>query len=297
MPVPVDRRGDERTREDLLDAARHDPGTRAVVVDGDRLAADASGRLALVPLARLEGAEIPAFLGRGTDGEAVLLARARAGRGHPEPASWLSPRQARRGLPEADAALAFQALALSRFIDESGFCPVCGAACALVQAGWVRQCPACGRQHFPRTDPAIIVAITDASGERLLLGSNAAWPLGRFSCFAGFVEAGESAEEALRREVREEAGIELSRLRPIDSQPWPYPRSLMLGYAAVADGLVPARADGEEILEVRWFTRAEIGQALAADADEVPPGGLALPGPASIARSLIERWHAGELPA
>ena len=163
-------------------------------------------------------------------------------------------------------------------------CPACGAATELEQAGWSRHCPACGRVHFPRTDPAVIVAVTDADGERLLLGSNAAWPQGRYSCFAGFAEAGESLESAVQREVEEEAGVPVADAVYQGSQPWPYPRSLMLGFRAVTADSDAARPDGEEIVDVRWFTRDEIAAALAGE------GGITLPGPASIAHRLITQW-------
>jgi NAD+ diphosphatase len=155
-------------------------------------------------------------------------------------------------------------------------------------AGWSRHCPSCGREHFPRTDPAVIVAITSARHpDRLLLGSNAMWAGTRFSCFAGFVEAGESLEAAVAREVREEAGVEVVDVRYRGSQAWPYPRSLMLGFLATATDDAAAEPDGDEILEVRWFERSEIGAGLAGESD------LLLPGRASIAHRLISDWHAG----
>jgi NAD+ diphosphatase len=145
----------------------------------------------------------------------------------------------------------------------------------------------CGRQHFPRTDPAVIVAIASGSDpDLLLLGSNALWGADRFSCFAGFVEAGESLESAVRREVREESGVEVDRIAYRGSQAWPYPRSLMVGFVATALDDAAAHADGEEIAAVRWFTRDEIGRGLAGEGDVV------LPGPASIAHRLIADWHA-----
>jgi NAD+ diphosphatase len=134
----------------------------------------------------------------------------------------------------------------------------------------------------------VIVAIGSARHpDRLLLGSNALWGADRYSCFAGFVEAGESLESAVVREVREEAGVDLVDVRFHGSQAWPYPRSLMVGFLATAADDDAAEPDGEEIVSVRWFTRDEVGAALDGASE------FTLPGPASISRGLIEAWHAG----
>ena len=161
----------------------------------------------------------------------------------------------------------------------------------MTQAGWSRTCPDDATQHFPRSDPAVIVLITD-DDDRALLGRRADWEPGWYSTLAGFVEAGESAEMAVVREMAEEAGvtIDLDRLDYLGSQPWPFPSSLMLGYRAlVAAGSAEARADGEEISEVRWFSREEIRAGADAGAVRIPP-------PLSIARRLIEHWYGAELP-
>ncbi len=133
----------------------------------------------------------------------------------------------------------------------------------------------------------IVLVQSAESDDRILLGANAAWGGDRYSCFAGFAEAGESLEDAVRREVGEESGVRLDDISYRGSQAWPYPRSLMLGFRArvVADD--EARADGEEIVEVRWFDREEIGAALRGE------GSVQLPGPASIARKLIDDWFRG----
>jgi NAD+ diphosphatase len=204
------------------------------------------------------------------------------------PAGWAPLRVVGGALSARDAGAFVEALSLGRWLLEAPFCPACGARTEVRSAGWSRHCPSCGREHFPRTDPAVIVAITSAQHpDRLLLGSNAMWAGTRFSCFAGFVEAGESLEAAVAREVREEAGVEVVGVRYRGSQAWPYPRSLMLGFLATAADDSAAEADGEEILAVRWFERSEIGAGLAGESD------LLLPGRASIAHSLISDWHAG----
>src|SRR5690606_7508419 len=190
--------------------------------------------------------------------------------------TWLGLRDTGGRLRAHDADLFVTAVALAAWLRDGRFCPACGTALDLQQAGWARRCPQCATEHFPRTDPAVIVAVESADGERLLLGANANWRGRMYSCFAGFVEAGESLEATAHREIEEEAGVRLASLRYVSSQAWPFPRSLMIGFRAVALDESAARADGEEILDVRWFTRDEIGAALAGG------GPVGLPGPASI---------------
>lgn len=285
-PFPIDRAAEERRDPDLIDRLRADPATRVIALTGDRIPVrrDAAGALSLrlVSAAGLT-ASAWAFLGRGVDGTAVLVALTDDASGESAPL-----REIGGDLTPGEADAATTATALARWLYEHDFCPFCGTRAELQHAGWSRRCPACSREHFPRTDPAVIVAVVDRDDpDRLLLGSNAAWPAGRYSCFAGFAEAGESLEETVLREVAEEAGVELTELRYIGSQAWPYPRSLMLGFHAEARSAHTARADGEEIVEVRWFTRAEIGEALAGRHE------ITLPGAASIARRLITDWFEG----
>jgi NAD+ diphosphatase len=169
-------------------------------------------------------------------------------------------------------------------------CPRCGAPTVVEQAGFVRRCPADGSEHSPRTDPAIIVLVTDASGDLALLGSSGRWGPGRFSTLAGFVEPGEAAEGAVVREVLEESGVAIGEVTYLGSQPWPFPSSLMLGFTARAlDPDAVPQGDGVEIVEARWFSRAQV---LAGIAD----GSLGLPPAVSIARRLIEHWFGAELP-
>nr|WP_307220373.1 NAD(+) diphosphatase [Microbacterium sp. SORGH_AS_0888] len=282
VSLGLDRCEPERDRDGVLEELRADPGTRVVVVRGDALAVrDAA--LWRVPATSVDGAEW-AFLGRDPAGTALLVAVVDAEAQPPAGSSWAPLRIVGGELSEADADIAATAVSLARWLVDAAFCPNCGTHADLAQAGWSRHCPSCGRIHFPRTDPAVIVAIEDESGEHLLLGANAAWPQGRYSCFAGFVEAGESLESAVAREVYEEAGVLVRAVRYRGSQPWPYPRSLMLGFRAVADPARAAHADGEEIAEVRWFTRAQIGAALDG------AGEVTLPGPSSIAHRLIVEW-------
>ncbi|MEQ6898918.1 NAD(+) diphosphatase [Microbacterium sp. KR10-403] len=293
MRVRFDRSAVERVRPGLVDELRRDPATRVLVVRGDT-AQVTDGPLTEL---RMVGAdEAPddaewAFLGRAGDGGAVLLARA-GSPDQPEP-GWASLRAVAGDLGAADGDLLSTAVSLGRWLRDSAFCARCGQPCTLENAGWSRRCTGCGTEHFPRTDPAVIVAVTsDADPERLLLGSNALWGANRYSCFAGFVEAGESAEAAVERELFEEAGVRVRDVRYRRSQPWPYPRSLMLGFRARAVDDDEARADGEEIAALRWFTRAEIGEALVRGDWTTGGDGLLLPGRASIAHGLIAEWYA-----
>lgn len=286
-----DRAAEERATPGLLQTARRDAATRVLVIHGDAAPLADTGRLAWFPAAEVpDGAEW-ALLGRDGSGGLLLTAVFPSGDDAPlpSPAGWAGLRTIGGALDATDAAAFVEALSLGRWLIDSRYCPACGTLTDLVDAGWSRRCPSCGRQHFPRTDPAVIVAITSATDpDALLLGSNALWGADRFSCFAGFVEAGESLEAAVRREVAEESGIQVGTVTYRGSQAWPYPRSLMLGFFAEARDDAAARADGEEIAAVRWFTRDEIGRALAGETEVV------LPGPASIAHRLIADWY-GEL--
>ncbi len=204
----------------------------------------------------------------------------------PEGFGWLGLREVSEHATDLELGLAIEAVALAAWLAVSGHCPRCGEPTELAQAGWVRRCTAEGIDHYPRTDPAVIMAIVDAD-DRLLLGRGPQWAPGRYSVLAGFVEPGESAEHAVRREVLEETAVEVADVHYAGSQSWPFPASLMLGYRgrAVTTDL---RCDPEELADARWFTRDELGAAVTA-------GDLGLPGRASIARSLIEEWYGTEI--
>jgi NAD+ diphosphatase len=180
-------------------------------------------------------------------------------------------------LSDLEAGLLVTLVALGNWHATHRHCPRCGAPTRMTQAGWSRQCDADGSQHFPRTDPAIIVLLHDGA-DRALLGRQPSWPRGRYSTIAGFVEAGESAEQAVYREVREETGVLVDDVTYRASQPWPFPQSLMLGYEArVVGGDVEER--DHELEDVRWFTREELVREHAV-----------LPPPTSIAHWLITGW-------
>lgn len=192
-----------------------------------------------------------------------------------------------------DTRLVFHALGMSEWLSRTRFCARCGGALEPELSGHVLRCTSCSREHFPRIEPAVIMLITDgepgAAEERCLLGSGLKWGPTRFSTLAGFAEPGESLEDAVRREVREEAGVEVGEVSWFGSQAWPFPSSLMLGFFGRATS-TEITIDPAEIADARWFTRAE----LRAQAES---GEIALPGRGiSISRSLIEAWYGGELP-
>lgn len=191
-------------------------------------------------------------------------------------------------LPDAGMQAAFTAVGLATWHANTAFCPRCGAPTRAIRGGQARQCTSCGTELYPRTDPAVIVAILDPDC-RLLLGRQPSWAPRRFSVFAGFVEMGESLEQAVHREMAEEVGLELSGVTYLGSQPWPFPRSLMVGFLAHADRVQPVPAVGE-IEQARWFTTTDLRAALAS-------GEVLLPQITSIARRMIEAWLAGTLPA
>ena len=196
----------------------------------------------------------------------------------------VSLREAGAMLSRSQAGLAAYLAALLNWHRSHRYCANCGAVTRVMEAGYSRRCPRCHTTHFPRTDPVVIMTVEHE--RRLLLGRRARWPRPRFSTLAGFVSPGESAEEAVVREVREESAIEARDPEFVSSQPWPFPRSLMLGFAAQSDGGQPRAHDGE-LEEVRWFEYDE----LRAAADDDHPE-LKLPPPISIARFLIDRWMA-----
>jgi NAD+ diphosphatase len=191
-------------------------------------------------------------------------------------------RQTALWLDEHDCALLAYAKAMTYWHHRQRFCGDCGSPTASVAGGSLRVCvnEQCGQQHFPRTDPAVIVLV--ASGDRCLLGRQPSWPAGMYSTLAGFVEPGESLEAAVMREVREETGIEVDEIRYFSSQPWPFPSSLMLGFTAQAASEA-IHVDRDELENVRWFTREEMR-------DMLKQGTLKLPFKLAISYHLIENW-------
>jgi NAD+ diphosphatase len=273
--VTLDRAPAERRRPEWLAARRAEPGARTALLS-ERGVWVQDGHLLL---ARPGPAAV--FLGL-SDG-VPLFAEEATGPG-PERGGPVGLREAASQLPADEAALAAYAGSLLGWHRRHRFCANCGQATEPRDAGHERFCPACHAQHFPRTDPVVIVRVTDAAG-RLLLGRQQRWPEGRFSLLAGYVEPGETLEQAVRREVLEEAGVTLEEVSYLASQPWPFPSSLMLGFQALAVAGEP-RADEIELAEVRWFDRREVDDAAAGRGD------VLLPPSFSIARRLIDGWLA-----
>jgi NAD+ diphosphatase len=282
----LDRAGEHRRDAEWVAARRADPAARAVIVGADGVLLADETHLARVPLADLAAPGGGAPPGAVTADAAILLGLDAAGPLFAVAAE-AAPERPLTGLREVGArfaqsegGLAAYAAALLNWHRRHPHCSVCGHLTEPDWAGFVRRCPRCGAEHHPRTDPVVIMLVVD--GDRVLLGRQPIWPPKRYSALAGFVEPGESLEEAVAREVREEAGVEIADPRYVSSQPWPFPSSLMLGFIADWAGGEPRPRD--EVEDARWFDRADV-----ADADE-GRGELELPPPLAIARQLIEGW-------
>jgi NAD+ diphosphatase len=292
----VDRSTVRRTDAEWLAAAWADPGNRVLVVeDGQALIRTAGGdgqaELAFVsPRHAPDGVRF--LLGVDADGVVYFGVAGPLPRpdGAADPGSGTRPislRQAGPVLSDRDAGLMTEAVALGNWHSTHAHCPRDGAATEPVLAGHARRCVTDGSEHFPRLDPAVIMLVTDPD-DRCLLARNAMWPERRVSILAGFVEPGESAEQALAREVHEETGITVADARYVGSQPWPMPHSLMLGFRARATGSLEITVDSDEIAEARWFSRDELRACIAS-------GEIRLPPPVSIAHRIIESWYGSRL--
>jgi NAD+ diphosphatase len=288
----VDRSAHLRSDAAWLDAAWADPGTRVVVVEQGRALCAIDGRQArlwFVPPAQAPGG-VRFLLGIDYEGVAYFGVAGPL----PEPPELAGAdvrpaplREAGPLLSDRDAGLMTHAVALANWHETFTHCPRCGSPTDPVSSGHSRKCPVDGSEHFPRVDPAMIVLVTDPA-DRCLLARNALWPERRVSILAGFVEAGESAEQSVAREVHEETGVVVSAVRYLGSQPWPMPQSLMLGFRAEASG-VDIQVDANEIAEARWYSRDDLRSAVA-------NGELLLPPPISIAHRIIESWYGEDLP-
>ena len=276
----VDRAADRRADAAWFDSLWSDDTTRVLLVGDGTVPVD-GGSLRFVPPADAPGGD--RFL-LGLDDDGVAFVAVHVGE---KPDGGATLREVGAVLGDRDAGLAVHAIALANWHATHRFCPRCGGPTRAEQGGHVRVCEVDGSQHFPRTDPAIIVLVVDEK-DRCLLGRSAAWPGRRFSTLAGFVEPGETPEHAVVRELYEEVGVRVTSCSYAGAQPWPFPSSLMLGYYATAAGEDPT-PDGEEIAEARWFSRDELTEAMERG-EVLPPSGI------SIARKLVEGWYGRPLP-
>ncbi len=277
---PLDRADEWRADAAKLDALR--PHARCLRLDAKGLVAvDHDGRLR----ADIGAPADAVFLGRSGD-EAWFA----ASRETPfiDDEARIDLRSAALQWPAFEVTVFAQARAVLHWRTTHRFCPNCAHTLIFSRGGWQGDCSHCGRVEYPRTDPAVIVAVSD--GERLLLGRQASWPARRYSTLAGFVEPGESLEAAIAREVWEESRVRVKRSRYLASQPWPFPGSLMLGFIADAESDIPQIAQ-DELEDARWFSRDQVMAALQEDREDAP---LRVSPPLSISRWLIERWAAGE---
>jgi NAD+ diphosphatase len=290
---PLDRASERRRDGEWIRSLLDDPVARVLPLHDLRPATRGSDSLILdwQPLEpwrdKIEHGATLVFLGLG-EGRPYFTVDAGAVEGERETfdARSLAPL-----LPGGEAAIVAEARSLIDWHARHRFCAQCGSPTRVVAAGWVRRCPECKASHYPRSDPVTIMLAV--RGERALLGRNRRRPGNRFSCLAGFMEPGETLEEGVRREVHEESGIRVGRVRYLACQPWPFPSSLMMGFLceALTEEIT---VDPEELAEARWFSRDEI-RAMVDRAATGPddPTQLSLPGPVAIAHHICRRWSHG----
>jgi NAD+ diphosphatase len=286
----VDRSAHLRTDETWLNASWTNPRTRVLVVERGRVLADMGSELARLVFVSPDRAPDGVRFLLGVDHEGVVYFGVAGALPDPqrETVRPVPLREVGPLLSDRDAGLVTHAIALGNWHETFTHCPRCGSQTDPILSGHARKCPVDGSEHFPRVDPAMIVLVTDGE-DRCLLARNVMWPERRVSILAGFVEAGESAEQAVAREVHEETSITVGSVTYLGSQPWPMPQSLMLGFRAEATGNTDIRVDADEIAEAHWYSRDGLNSA-------VENGDLLLPPPVSIAHRIIESWYGGPLP-
>lgn len=293
VAAALDRADELRAHPQALEALWR--GARLLLIDGDGNAlGDETGHpLDLEAAALSVGPEAALFLGLDTDRRAWFAVDADdvAGATVSPTSRRIDLRTAASTWPAREAAAFANGRAALHWRRRHRHCGACGHALAFSRGGWLGHCAQCGLDHYPRTDPAVIVAVGD--GDRLLLGRQATWPARRYSVIAGFVEPGESLEQTVAREVHEETGVRVRACRYVASQPWPFPGALMLGFLAEAEPGAIAQGS-EELEDARWFDREDIEAALAAEARGTPEEGpFLLPSRISIAHWLVRGWLAG----
>jgi NAD+ diphosphatase len=278
----LDRADRVRHEPELLAAAIADPAARLLVLDGLDPQLDSRDRLCWTGVSAAGGPLL--FLGF-EGGVPCFVAALPAGVIPPPGRSPALFAMLDRFHP-ADAALYAAARSLVDWHARSGFCARCGTPTAIFRAGWGRLCPNCGAEHYPRVEPVVIMLAE--RGDQVLLGRQPAWPAGRYSALAGFLELGEGIEDAVRRETLEEAGVRVGAVRYVTSQPWPFPSSLMI--ACIGEALdATITIDVHELEDARWFGRDAVRMALAGD----PAAPFLPPPPYAIARTLLQAWADG----
>ena len=277
--LELERAAEHRDDAQWLTAQRASSHARFVVFDAEGRAPVRGDRLLLLRAESAPGDAPASLLGLHHDGTPVFLLLEGSSR-VPLDAEWVGLREAGGRLPAGDAGLLAYARGLANWQDATRHCSHCGGTLILISAGHRAACTRCERLHFPRTDPAIIVIVEHE--DACLLGRQALWRPRQYSTLAGLVEPGESLEDAVRREVREEAGIEVVDCDYHSSQPWPFPASLMLGFTARAAAREIRLADGE-LEDARWFTARQL-------VDDLRSGALRASSPLSISFRLIEHW-------
>ncbi len=279
----IDRAAPHRGDPAWLAERWRDPTSRVLVVcGGEAVVTEDDPALVLVSATSVPGAPSQRWF-LGLDDATALFATSGP---LPEGGRRTNLRESGALLSDRDAGLLTTAVALESWHATHAHCPRCGTPTDVADGGMVRICPADGSMQHPRVDPAVIMAVLDAD-DRLLLAHQARWPARRFSTLAGFVEPGESLEQAVAREVHEETGVTVRSSTYLGSQPWPFPQSLMLGFVAYAS-TTDIAVDGAEVTQARWFSRADLGSAVTAEQIVLPPR-------VSIARRLIERWYGAHL--
>jgi NAD+ diphosphatase len=284
----LDRAGLRRKDPDLLPALLKNPSTQVVELVAGRAQISEGDRDIAMVLRSPDGQDmsrLAAFLGQDGDGTAYVGVVCEPPE-QPETSQWRTLREVGALLSDRDAGIFATMLGLANWHASHTHCPLCGATTEPDQSGWIRRCTQDGSEHYPRTDPAVIMAVTDAA-DRLLLARSPHWPEGRLSVLAGFVEPGESLEAAVAREVLEEVGVVVENVCYLGNQPWPFPSSLMVGFTSRAvDPML--HLDMDEIVEAVWVSRGELREMVLAGRFGISPT-------VSIARRIIERWYGGPI--
>jgi NAD+ diphosphatase len=269
---PLDRNANNRTKPEFIAARRNDSTTHVVQIAGDTVRMENNRLFTTNDTPELDAI----YLGEDPKGQSWFAREI-------EPSEALIPIRSlmiEGGLTQERLSILAQARSILHWHSAHGFCAKCGAQSLMADAGYKRVCPVCKTEHFPRTDPVVIMAVRN--GDQILLGRQASWPPNMFSALAGFMEPGETIEQAVAREVLEEAGIAVGTISYVTTQPWPFPSSLMIGMIAEAI-TTEIKLDPAELEDARWFSRAELEMMLAGN----HPDGLYASRPQAIAYAVV----------